>query len=106
LDLELVAAMTELIGARFPGCPAEEAAARIAAHTARRGSGRVGRSAAGRDLHPSAIDLAVLAWIRHQHTQYDVLLMSGQDRETARDMIRDEVANWESAWKFPNDGKK
>jgi hypothetical protein len=104
LDLELVAAMTELIRERFPGCPAEEAA-RIAAHTARRGSGRVGRSAAGRDLHPSAIDLAVLAWIRHQHTRYDELLMSGQDRATARDMIRDEVANRESAWRVANEGR-
>ena len=97
-DRDLVAQMCELIRERFPGCPIKETE-QIATHTARRGSGRVGRSAAGRGLDPSAIDLAVLAWIRHQHTPYDSLLMSGHDRSTAREMIRDEVARCEFKWR-------
>jgi hypothetical protein len=101
-DGDLVLAMTKLIADRFPSCPAEEAQ-QIAAHTARRGSGRVGRSAAGRDLDPQAIDLAVIAWIRHQHTPYDELLMAGQDRSIARDMIRAEVTEVEYRWRESRD---
>ena len=48
-DQELVAEMAESIRRMYPGCPVEEAE-KIARHTAERGSGRVGRSAAGRNL--------------------------------------------------------
>jgi hypothetical protein len=102
-DRDFVAAMTDLIRERFPGCSAKEAR-QIAAHTALRGSGRVGRSAAGRDLHPTAIDLAVIAWIRHQHTPYDSLLMAGHDRKMAREMIRDDVARCKLVWQEPQLG--
>ena len=54
----------------FPGCPRPRAEA-IARHTAARGSGRVGRSAAGRALDPAAVELAVLASVRHEDTAYD-----------------------------------
>ena len=61
---------------------------RVARHTALRGSGRVGRSAAGRALDSEALTLAVAASIRHQDTGYDDLLMSGVPRDEARDQIR------------------
>jgi hypothetical protein len=96
-DRELVNALTQAIRDRYPGCPPEEAH-RIAGHTALRGSGRIGRSAAGRALEPEAIDLAVVAWIRHQHTAYDTLLMQGTDRPSAREMIRPEVLRVVSQW--------
>jgi len=35
--------------------------------------------------------LAVVAWVRHQHTEYDSLLMKGVEREEARRLIVDEV---------------
>jgi hypothetical protein len=44
----------------FPGCP-EQRARHIAMHTGQRGSGRVGRSAAGRALDDNAITLSVVA---------------------------------------------
>ncbi len=44
-DRELITRMTKAMLTLFPGCPPHEASA-IAAHTAVRGSGRVGRSAA------------------------------------------------------------
>lgn len=75
-DVELAARMAERIRALFPGCPPEEAGS-IAAHTAVRSSGRVGRSAAGRALDDHALEMAVGAWVRHRHTRYDELLMSG-----------------------------
>ena len=100
LDAKLVEDMARLILADFPGCPADEAM-EIASHTAERGSGRVGRSAAGRELNAGAVRLAVIAWIRHQHTEYDSLLMSGIERQDARDRIRDELNQvlfrWERA---------
>jgi len=99
-DVELQAAMTKEIKRLFPRCPAGRAEA-IARHTSLRGSGRVGRSAAGRSLDDEALTLAVAASIRHQDTDYDSLLMSGVSRAEARDLIRPAVdralALWSSA---------
>ncbi|MEV7981034.1 DUF2293 domain-containing protein [Streptomyces sp. NPDC086519] len=70
----------------FPGCPAERAWA-IAAHASVRGSGRVGRTAAGRALSEGAVVSAVVAGVRHVDTPYDQLLMSGVPRYEARRRI-------------------
>lgn len=97
-DRELEARMAAKIAELFPGCPpgrAEE----IARHAAARGSGRVGRSAAGRALDEQALELAVVASIRHADTPYDDLLMSGMGRDEARDRVRDEVARTVEAWR-------
>ena len=64
------------IGEAFPGCPTGRAEA-IARDAATRGSGRIGRSAAGRALDPDAVRLAVAASVRHADTRYDELLMAG-----------------------------
>jgi hypothetical protein len=82
----------------FPGCPASRAEA-IARHAAARGSGRIGRSAAGRALGPDAVRIAVAASVRHVDTDYDELLMSGVDRELARDQVRDRVEDVLSSWR-------
>ena len=65
---------------------------------ATRGSGRVGRSTAGRALNPSALELAVIASVRHRGTRYDELLMSGIDRHTTRAQVADQVARTLEAW--------
>lgn len=96
-DERLVEQMADLIRADFPSCPKGEAS-EIAAHTAVRGSGRVGRSAAGRDLDSDAIRLAVRAWIRHQHTEYDALLMQGVERHAARQQISEELETVVRRW--------
>ena len=90
--------MADEIRRRFPGCPRERAL-QIARHTAARGSGRVGRSAAGRALQPDAIELAVIASVRHGDTRYDELLMSGVARQTARAQVYDDVASTLDAWR-------
>ena len=99
-DREFVAALTQAILERFPGCPPAEARV-IAMHAALRNSGRVGRSAAGRALVPQAVDLAVVAHIRHTHTNYDELLMRGTERFDARALVREQservLAKWSSA---------
>lgn len=52
-----------------------------------RGSGRVGRSAAGRALSEGAVISAVVASVRHVDTPYDRLLMTGVPRQEARRRI-------------------
>lgn len=98
LDRELVAQMIKLIAELFPGCPATEIAA-IAEHTAVRGSGRVGRSEAGRNLDEKALTLAVGAAVRHNHTPYEELLASGVDRADARQQIAGKVDEVLAKWR-------
>jgi hypothetical protein len=97
LDADFVAAFAAAISDQFPGCPPERSST-IAAHAALRGSGRVGRSAAGRALDPDAVRLAVVAAVRHEDTRYDGLLMSGADRAEARDLVRDDVERVLESW--------
>jgi hypothetical protein len=97
-DLELQARMADEIARLFPGCPAQRAQA-IARHAATRGSGRVGRTAAGRALDTGAIALAVAASVRHQDTGYDALLMAGVERADARERVRGDVARVLDGWR-------
>ena len=97
-DLELRQEMAAAISKAYPGCPPERAS-EIARHAATRGSGRVGQSADGRALKHRALELAVIASIRHQDTAYDNLLMSGIDRSEARELVRDTVNGILGAWR-------
>jgi hypothetical protein len=96
-DVELLASTAKEIRRLFPRCPAERAEA-IGRHTSLRGSGRVGRSAAGRALAETAVTLAVVASVRHEDTDYDSLLMSGVPRDIARDQTRAVVDRILAAW--------
>jgi hypothetical protein len=89
-DVEFQRRFATEIRELFPGCPGDRADA-IARHAGLRGSGRVGRSAAGRRLDEQAVTLAVVASIRHQDTSYDDLLMSGIPRDLAREQISDDI---------------
>jgi hypothetical protein len=64
-----------------------------------RGSGRVGRSAAGRALAEEPVVRAVVASVRHEDTDYDELLMAGVPRDEARERIRDDVARVLDGWR-------
>lgn len=83
------------VRARRPAGRAEA----IARHAATRGSGRIGRSAAGRALDPEAVRLAVAASVRHIDTSFDELLMSGVDRETARHRVGEHVEEVLRDWR-------
>ncbi|GEC04181.1 hypothetical protein SSP24_18360 [Streptomyces spinoverrucosus] len=85
-DAQFAEAFTAEILRLFPGCPPERARA-IAAYASLRGSGRVGRTAAGRALTEGAVTSAVVAAVRHVDTPYDQLLMSGVPRYEARRRI-------------------
>jgi hypothetical protein len=97
-DQDFVADFARAIRAEFPGCPADEEK-QIAEHACRKYSGRVGRSASAKALSPEAIRLAVVAHIRHVHTNYDELLARYADRETARWEIRDRLAAIVEGWR-------
>jgi hypothetical protein len=81
----------------YPGCPPEEARS-IAEHACEKHSGRVGRSAAAKELADDAISLAVRAHIRHQHTPYDQYLSDGLDRESSRRLVRSRIDEVEAEW--------
>jgi hypothetical protein len=93
-----MARMAEEIRRLFPRCPAYRAEA-IAGHTGLRGSGRVGRSAAGRAVDEDAMTRAVIASIRHEDTEYDRLLMAGVPRSEARERIRTDIDRVLAAWR-------
>ncbi len=97
-DQQFTALMANRIRELFPGCLPSEAEA-IAKHATRRNSGRVGRTSAGRALDETALQLAVVASIRHNHTNYDELLMRGMDRASARGQVRAEIEDVLDAWK-------
>ncbi|MEO8663521.1 MAG: DUF2293 domain-containing protein [Bryobacteraceae bacterium] len=97
-DEEFVQRMLAQLSRLFPGCPPKEAQA-IARHTATRGSGRVGRSAAGRNLEPRALTAAVIAAIRHTHTAYDEMLSKGIERTAARLLVAAQIGAILEAWK-------
>jgi hypothetical protein len=100
VDSQFQARLAEQIRRLFPGCPADRALA-IAEHTGLRGSGRVGRSAAGRALDETAITLAVVASVRHVDTGYDSLLMAGLPRDMARTRVQPVIDKVLDAWRSP-----
>ena len=86
------------IRAHYPGCSEKEAAA-IANHACEKHSGRVGRTAAAKELDETAIDLAVRAHVRHVHTPYDRLLSRGRERDEARAEVAAAVEEVMDRWR-------
>ena len=66
-DMRFQAEFAAAIRTLFPRCPPSSADA-TARHAVMRGSGRIGRSAAGRALNSDAVRLAVAASVRHVDT--------------------------------------
>ncbi|WP_408648048.1 DUF2293 domain-containing protein [Thiocapsa bogorovii] len=81
----------------YPHCPDRRETA-IAEHACRKYSGRIGRSGSAESLDPEAIDLAVIAHIRHTETPYDDLLLRGHDRHDARARVRDLIDEVLRTW--------
>jgi hypothetical protein len=96
-DAQYVAQVAEQTRTRYPGCPPSEAAA-LAAHACEKYSGRVGRSAAAKQLDAEAIDLAIRAHVRHSHTEYDRLLGRGWERGDARAAVAGKVEQVLEQW--------
>ena len=71
---------------------------RVAEHACAKYSGRVGRTAMAKAFDPKAVDLAVQAHVRHQHTEYDEHLLDGMERREARELVLPEVARILDDW--------
>lgn len=53
-----------------------------------------------RDLPPSvAVWLAIVAHVRHEHTEYDRLLDEGYDRDAARFFVLEEINEVLTTWR-------
>lgn len=102
LDAAYVASFAERIGDLFPGCPAAERNV-IANHACEVRSGRVGRTAAAKELDGAAVELAVQAHVRHRHTSYDRLLGAGIDRAEARREVSPTVEAVLDGWRTVTD---
>ena len=100
LDHEYVARFAEHLRQLYPGCPGGTDLL-IAEHACLKHSGRVGRSAAAKKLDAEAIRLAVVAYIRHNETNYDELLMEGYERHLAREEVRDQIDEVLGRWFKP-----
>ncbi|GAA1369208.1 DUF2293 domain-containing protein [Streptomyces beijiangensis] len=99
-DAAFTRALTAETSRLYPSCPPERAV-EIASHASLRGSGRVGRSAAGRALHEETTTAAVRASIRHVDTPYDELLMAGTPRNAARAIVSPAIETVLTAWRAP-----
>jgi len=96
-DEALARSMADGIRRLFPRCPPEEAEA-IARHATLRRSGRVGRTAAAKEMEERPLVLAVVAAVRHGYTRYDDLLMSGMERAKRSAAGRGEVDRILADW--------
>ena len=99
LDEVYIRSFADRVREVYPCCPPGREAS-IAEHACRKYSGRVGRTAAAKELDEKAVRLAVTAHVRHTETNYDELLSHGFERNDARLRVRDAVAEilelWES----------
>jgi hypothetical protein len=98
LDHQYIQAFANRVKELFPSIPTGREK-QIAEHACRKYSGRVGRSAAAKDLDEAAVRLAVVAHIRHRETDYDDLLGQGLPRHEARSDVRDRVDQISENWK-------
>jgi hypothetical protein len=100
LDREYLEQFAQAVRTQFPRCPPEREKA-IAEHACRKYSGRVGRSAAAKQLDEEAVRMAVVAHIRHAETEYDRLLAAGRERWEARALVAEDVERVLAAWQMP-----
>jgi len=98
MDRDYVERFAARVRELYARCPAGEETA-IAEHACLKYSGRVGRTASAKTLDAEPVRLAVVAHIRHVHTNYDTLLAEGRDRQDARALVEERVrqvlAKWE-----------
>ena len=100
LDRQYVERFAARVRKCYPRCPPGREMA-IAEHACQKYSGRIGRTAAAKDLGQDAVRTAVVAHVRHAETQYDTLLAEGVDRWDARAAVEGAVARILRQWEAP-----
>lgn len=97
LDRQYVDRFAARIRELYPYCPRGREMV-IAEHACLKYSGRVGRSSAAKSLDEDAVQLAVIAHIRHAETAYDSLMAHGYGRAEAREEVTDKITQVLSRW--------
>lgn len=100
LDHEYVQMFAKRVREIFPRCPSGREHT-IAEHACLKYSGRIGRTAVAKHLAEQAIQLAVIAHIRHAETPYEHLLANGRDRWESRLQVEDKVNQILLLWRNP-----
>lgn len=85
------------IRAQFPAMP-EGKEKLIATHACKVGSGRIGRSRVAEDYGVDPVMAAVVAYVRHNCTDYEERLADGEDREEVRADIGRKIADIIRKW--------
>lgn len=98
IDQEYVQGFAVKIREIYPDCPTGREY-EIAEHSCLKYSGRVGRSAKAKEFSKEAVQLAVIAHIRHAETNYDDLLMHGFERYEARSEVENKVTSLMYKWR-------
>lgn len=98
LDEKYVQSFAQKVRQLFPNSPKDKEQI-IAEHACLKYSGRIGRTGSAKALDDKAIELAVIAHIRHTETNYDQLLVQGNERGNARGQVKQEVIKILEDWK-------
>jgi hypothetical protein len=102
LDRQYVESFGLRVRELYPACPVEREKA-IAEHACLKYSGRIGRSAAAKHFDERAVELTVIAHVRHTETRYDELLAGGHERSEAREHVEEEVLKTLARWEVDPD---
>lgn len=97
LDQQYIERFAARVRELYPQCPTGREMV-IAEHACLKYSGRVGRTADAKNLADEAVDLAVVAHVRHVETQYDQLLRRCWDRRDARASVAETVRRVRIKW--------
>ena len=98
LDQQYIRQFARQVRKLFSGCPPGRELS-IAEHACLKYSGRIGRTAGAKSFDKQAIQLAVIAHIRHAETEYDFFLAKGYDRFDARAAVKDSVDQILMKWR-------
>lgn len=97
-DIEYIKLFSKEIRLLFPSMPKGREVL-IAEHACEKYSGRVGRTAAAKELDEDMITRAVIAHIRHNETEYDDLFGKGKRKREIRNDIKPFIESILSRWK-------
>ena len=96
-DLSVIEAAANELEKQFPKLPKEETTL-VLKHGFKKYSGRVGRTST--IPLPLKALLAVIAHVRHRHTEYDALLAGGSDRMATRKAVNSKILSVMRNWGY------
>ena len=96
-DLSVIEAAANELEKQFPKLPKEEKTL-VLKHGFKKYSGRVGRTST--IPLPRKALLAVIAHVRHRHTEYDALLAGGSDRMATRKAVNSKILSVMRNWGY------